>query len=93
MDAVRTIPWKLFQCITYHISGKIIFIRDSDEIPLEEFSEKKSEVIPKDDIPEELKVFYNYTCQKEDCVRSFAFSSPNNLEKDLLIEKEFLNLL
>lgn len=93
MDAVRTIPWKLFQSITYHISSKIIFIRNSNEIPVEELSKKKSEVIPKDDIPEEMKVFYNYTCQKEDCVRSFAFSSHNNLEKNLTIEKEFLNLL
>lgn len=75
------------------IARRIIFIKESDEITLEEFSQKKSTVIPRENITEELMQFYNYTCQKEDYVRSFSFSSPNNLEKDLILEKEFLKLL
>lgn len=75
------------------IARRVIFIRESNEISLEEFSKRKSQVIPKDEITDDLKQFYNYTCQKEDCIRSFSFSSPNNLEKDLILEKEFLKLL
>ena len=75
------------------ISRRIIFIRESNEVSLEDFSQRKSSVIPKDEIPDDLMPFYNYTCQKEDCIRSFSFSSPNNLEKDLILEKEFLKLL
>ena len=75
------------------IARRILFIRECNEIGMEEFAQRKSLVIPKNEITDDLRTFYNYTCQKEDCIRSFTFSSPNNLEKDLLLEKEFLKLL
>lgn len=60
---------------------------------MDEFAQRKSWVIPKDEMTDDLMTFYDYTCQREDCVRSFTISSPNHLEKDLRLEKEFLKLL
>lgn len=60
---------------------------------MEEFAQRKSRVIPKDETTNDLMTFYDYTCQREDCVRSFTISSPNHLEKDLRLGKEFLKLL
>lgn len=75
------------------IARRILLIRERDEMELEEFSKRKSLVIPREELTDELRPFYQYTCQQEDCIRSFSFSSPNRLEKDLILEKEFLKLL
>ena len=60
---------------------------------MDEFAQRKSWVIPKDEKTDDLMTFYDCTCQREDCVRSSTISSPNHLEKDLRLEKEFLKLL
>lgn len=75
------------------IARRILFIRESEEVPFEEFCQRKTLVIPKQEISEQLMPYYNYTCQKEDYIRSFAMASPQNDENNLKLEKELLKLV
>lgn len=48
------------------IARRILFVRQGDEIPLEEFADLCTEVIPKERLTGELLEYYNYTCCNED---------------------------
>lgn len=75
------------------IARRILFVRQGDEIPLEEFAELRTEVIPKNQLTEEQVLYYEYTCEPGDVIKSMMLTLP---EKDLGIlkrEKEVLKLL
>lgn len=74
------------------IARRLILIRQGDEIPLEEFAKMKSIVVPKSQLDEAQMNYYNYTCQREDVVRSFMLASPGNDLDNLMAEKQILNI-
>lgn len=75
------------------IARRILFVRQGDEIPLEEFAELRTEVIPKDQLTGELLEYYHYTCGEEDVIRSMMLISPDKDVKELKHEKELLKVL
>ena len=75
------------------IARRVIFVRQGDEIPLEEFAEMRTEVIPKDKLNEEQQAYYNYTCKEGDVIKSMMLVSPDKNFEELKREKEMLKLL
>ena len=74
------------------IARRILFIRQGDEIPLEEFANMRTEVIPKALLNNELIDYYNYTCEEGDVIKSMMLVSPEKDLNDLKREKELLKL-
>ena len=74
------------------IARRILFIRQGDEIPLEEFANMRTEVIPKALLNNELIDYYNYTCEEGDVIKSMMLVSPEKGLNDLKREKELLKL-
>lgn len=75
------------------IARRVIFIRQGDEIPLDEFAKMRTEVIPKEKLTEEQETFYNYTCETGDVIKSMMLVSPDKNPDNLTREKELLKLL
>ena len=44
------------------IARRVVFVRQGNEIPLEEFAEMRTEVIPKDKLNEEQQAYYDFCC-------------------------------
>lgn len=74
------------------IARRVLFVRQGDEIPLEEFGEMRTEVIPKEQLTEEQRAYYDYTCEPGDVIKSLMLVSPDRNIKDLQLEKNMLNL-
>ena len=75
------------------IARRILFVRQGDEIPLEEFADLRTEVIPKARLTGELLEYYNYTCCNEDIIRSMMLISPDKDTKDLKRQNQHLKLV
>ena len=75
------------------IARRILFVRQGDEIPLDEFAELKTQVIPKEELTGELLDYYDYTCRQEDIIRSIMLISPDTGVKELKHEKQLLRVL
>lgn len=75
------------------IARRVVFVRQGNEIPMEEFAKMRTEVIPKDNLNEEQQAYYEYTCQQGDVIRSMMLVSPEKNVNDLVREKELLKLL
>ena len=52
----------------------------------------RTTVVPKDRLNDEQMKFYDYTCQREDVVRSFMLASPGNDLDNLMAEKQILDI-
>lgn len=75
------------------IARRILLVRQGGEIPLEEFAELRTEVIPKEQLKGELLEYYNYTCGEGDVIRSIMLTSPDKDLKELRHEKQLLKML
>lgn len=75
------------------IARRILFVRQGDEISLEEFAELRTRVIPKAELSPEESDFYEYTCHSGDVIRSMMLVSPDRNMDDLKREKKILELL
>lgn len=75
------------------IARRIIFIRQGDEISLDEFAKLRTEVIPKEKLTEEQLSYYHYTCEPGDVIKSMMLVSPEKNVDDLKREKDLLKLL
>lgn len=75
------------------IARRVIFIRQSDEIPLEEFAKMRTEVIPKEKLTDEQQIYYEYTCETGDTIKSMMLVSPEKSLEELKREKQMLKLL
>lgn len=75
------------------IARRGIFIRQSDEIPLEEFAKMRTEVIPKEKLTDEQQIYYEYTCETGDTITSMMLVSPEKSLEELKREKQMLKLL
>ena len=71
------------------IARRILFVRQGDEIPLNEFAELRTRVISKDQIEtEEERAYYD-----EDIIKSMMLVSPDKNIDDLRREKRILGFL
>lgn len=75
------------------IARRILFVRQGDEISLEEFAELRTRVIPKAELSPEESDFYEYTWHPGDVIRSMMLVSPDRNMDDLKREKKILELL
>lgn len=75
------------------IARRVLFVRQGDEITLEEFGELRTEVIPKEKLTDEQMEYYHYTCESGDVIKSMMLVSPEKDLDDLRREKELLKLL
>lgn len=75
------------------IARRILFVRQGDEIPLEEFANLRTKVIPREKLTPEEADYYDYTCHTGDVIKSMMLVSPDKNIEDLKREKRILELL
>lgn len=59
---------------------------------MDDFLALKGEIIPKEQIPDDLLPYYNYTCQPGDFIKTCTVPSPSLDTQDLEREKKMLEL-
>lgn len=85
----------LYLCLDYNhnpIARRIVFVKQSDATDMNEFLKMESRLIPKAELTPELEVFYNYTCQEGDFIKTCTVPSPKLDETDLEREKKMLKI-
>ena len=73
------------------VARRILLVREGDEMPLDEFACLKAGIITPNQLHGDLTAYYDYTCRKEDSIRSMIFSSPGKDINDLAREKDVLD--
>ena len=82
-------------CFHYNynpIARRVLFVKYSDSTSLEEFAEIKGELKRFEELNEQEKKYYEYTCRPEDVIRMCTIPSPRMTDEDLVIEKKILEL-
>ena len=74
------------------IARRILFVKYSDSTSIDDFLELKGRIIPQEELTDELLPYYNYTCQKEDCIKTCSVPSPRLDATDLEREKKLLEI-
>ena len=74
------------------IARRILFVKYSDSTSIDDFLELKGRIIPQEELTDELLPYYNYTCQKEDCIKTCSVPSPRLDASDLEREKKLLEI-
>ena len=62
------------------------------QLPMYDFLELKGQLIPQDQLTDEQRPYYNYTCQPGDFIKTCSVPSPLLNEKDLEREKRMLEI-
>ena len=75
------------------IARRILFVRQQDEIPLEEFSHLCTKVISQEELSPDEQEYYDYTCHPEDIIKSMMLVSPDKNIEELKREKKILEFL
>lgn len=84
----------LYTCFDYNynpIARRILFVKVSDSVSTDEFMAMKGCLKHEDELDEREKVYYKYTCGREDVVRMRDIPSPKMTDDDLMAEKSLLN--
>lgn len=74
------------------IARRILFVKYSNSTSLDDFLELKGRIIPQEELTDELLPYYNYTCQREDCIKTCSVPSPRLDASDLEREKKLLEI-
>ena len=85
----------LYLCLDYNrnpIARRILFIKHSDSTSMDDFLELKGQLIPQDQLTDEQRPYYNYTCQPGDFIKTCSVPSPLLNEKDLERETRMLEI-
>lgn len=85
----------LYTCFDYNynpIARRILFVRLSDSISREDFMKQKGCLKAYGELDDMEKLYYDYTCGKEDVIRMCNIPSPKMNEEDLVMEKKLLSL-
>lgn len=85
----------VYTCFDYNynpIARRILFVKYSDNTSLEDFIPMKGELKLFEDLNEQEKKYYEYTCRPEDIIRMCTIPSPRMTDEDLVIEKKILEL-
>lgn len=83
----------LYLCLDYNhnpIARRIVMVKQSDSIDMNEFLKMEGRLVPKAELTPELEVYYNYTCQEGDYIKTCTVPSPKLDETDLEREKKLL---
>ena len=65
----------LYLCLDYNrnpIARRILFIKHSDSTSMDDFLELKGQLIPQDQLTDEQRPYYNYTCQPGDFIKTLS---------------------
>ncbi|RGN37314.1 hypothetical protein [Bacteroides oleiciplenus] len=85
----------LYMCLDYNrnpIARRIVFVKYSDSTSMDDFIELKGGLLKKEELTTEQMVYYNYTCQEGDYIKTCAVPSPHLSGDDLEREKRMLKL-
>ncbi|WP_303206832.1 hypothetical protein [Bacteroides oleiciplenus] len=85
----------LYMCLDYNrnpIARRIVFVKYSDSTNMDDFIELKGGLLKKEELTTEQMVYYNYTCQEGDYIKTCAVPSPHLSGDDLEREKRMLKL-
>lgn len=83
----------LYLCLDYNhnpIARRIVLVKQSDSTDVNEFLGMQGRLVAKSELTPELEVFYNYTCQEGDFIKTCTVPSPRLDVTDLEREKRFL---
>lgn len=72
------------------IARRILFVKQTDSVDMEEFLGMKGELVPTGQLTELQRKYYDYTCSEGDCIRTCTVPSPQMNENDLDREKKML---
>lgn len=85
----------LYTCFDYNynpIARRILFVKLPDSISREDFMKQKGCQKTYSELDDTEKLYYDYTCGKEDVIRMCNILSPKMNEEDLVMEKKLLSL-
>lgn len=85
----------LYLCLDYNhnpIARRIVMIKQSDSTAIDDFLKMEGRIVPRTELTPELEVYYNYTCQQGDYIKTCSVPSPQLNESDLEKEKKMLQL-
>lgn len=75
------------------VARRVIFVKAENEITLADFQHMEMKVVLKEELTETEKLYYDYTCKENDCIRSFMINSPDGDLNDLILEKKILEIM
>lgn len=84
----------VYTCFDYNynpVARRILFIKRSDSTAREDFIGEKGCLKTIDELDDEERAYYNYTCGREDIIRLCNIPSPRMTAEDLSVEKRLLN--
>ena len=85
----------LYLCLDYNhnpIARRIVLVKQSGNTDVNEFLEMQGKLVPKAELTPEQEVFYNYTCQEGDYIKTCTVPSPKLDGTDLEREKRMLKI-
>ena len=85
----------LYLCLDYNhnpIARRIVMMKQSDSTSINDFLKMEGKIVPRAELTPELEVYYNYTCQKGDYIKTCTVPSPQLNESDLEREKKMLQI-
>jgi len=85
----------LYLCLDYNhnpIARRIVLVKQSDSTDVNQFLEMEGCLVPRAELTPELEVYYNYTCQEGDYIKTCTVPSPKLDETDLEREEDVEDL-
>ena len=85
----------LYLCLDYNhnpIARRIVLVKQSDSTDIDAFLKMEGRLIPKAELTPEEEIYYNYTCQEGDYIKTCTVPSPKLDESDLEREKKMLKI-
>lgn len=85
----------LYLCLDYNhnpIARRIVLVKQSDSTDIDEFLKMEGKLISKSELTPEEEIYYNYTCQEGDYIKTCTVPSPKLDESDLEREKKMLKI-
>ena len=85
----------LYLCLDYNrnpIARRILFIKHSDSTNIDDFLLLKGRLVSPEELTDEIRPYYDYTCQPGDYIKTCNVPSPLLNAKDLDREKRMLEI-
>lgn len=85
----------LYMALDYNrnpIARRIVLVKVTTDISIENFKKMQSGIIAKEKLSPEQEIYYQYTCQPGDYIKTGTVPSPRFDETDLAKEKKMLEL-
>ena len=85
----------LYLCLDYNrnpIARRILFIKHSDSTNIDDFLLLKGRLVSPEELTDDIRPYYDYTCQPGDYIKTCNVPSPLLNAKDLDREKRMLEI-